>query len=170
MIFLFKLRLDTCLRLLSFLFSLGKLVAADSSTCRQMCEVSHDLELRKSRSRERHWSTWRLLLTSWMWLRALCSWVINISDKLTVSIFYAEEGGMKFHRNICKCLPIFMDISTLENKQCGLSKRRISTFPWSSPNFQKDGDICCAAEGSHTLHVTTFYKNSAGTEFNALFL
>jgi hypothetical protein len=74
-----------------FLFSLGKLMAAKYHV---LCaKISHERYLWKSRSRERQWSTWRLLLTSWLSLRTVCSWVINISDKLTFSIFYAEEGG-----------------------------------------------------------------------------
>lgn len=139
MIFPSKFRPSTWLRIMSvFLFSLGKLIAVKYHV---LCaKFSHERYLWKSRSRERQWSTWRLLLTSWMSLRTVCSWHINISGKLTVWIFYAEEEGMQFHRSIGKCLPLFMDISTLENKTSWLSKRRIPTFSWCRAKFQKDGD------------------------------
>ena len=97
-----------------------------------------------------------------MWLRTVCSWVINIAEKLTVSIFYSEERWMQVHRSIGKCLPLFMDISTLENETSGLSKRRIPTIP------EGRGPLTAAGR-SNILHVTACYKNSTGTEFNTFF-
>ena len=140
MTFLAKFRPYTWLRIMSVsLFSLGKLMAVKYHA---LCaKFSHERDLWKSRFREGQWSTWRLLLISWMRLRTACSWVINIWDKLTVSIFYAAQGRMQFHRNIGKCLPLFMDFSALEIETAGLSKRRIPTILWCFGKFQKDGDF-----------------------------
>ena len=70
---------------------------------------------------------------------------------------------MQFHRSIGKCLPLFMDISTLENETPGVSKRRIPTIPeWRRP-LVRCWDIPHIARNN-------MLKNSTGIECNTFFL
>lgn len=99
-----------------------------------------------------------------VWLPACDSlqshWAINISGRLTCSIFYLEELSMKFHRSIGKSLTLFMGIPTLERETTRLSRNVGYQPPSDAASRPRRTETSRALlRDSKKSHVVGSYKN-----------